>query len=56
MIQPEDNVAVVVEVGTCDRNGLICVLGEDGEGAGGIECHAPDSGRVDVVLIKDTLD
>ena len=31
-------------------------MGEDGEGTGSVESHAPDSGGVDVVLIQDTLD
>ena len=31
-------------------------MGEDGEGTGSVEGHAPDSGGVDVVLVQDTLD
>ena len=30
-------------------------MGEDSEGAGGIKGHTPNSGRVNVVLIQDTL-
>jgi len=56
MVEPKDNIAVIVEVGASDRDGFVCVLGEDGEGAGGIEGHTADGGRVDIVLIEDALD
>ena len=55
VVQPEHDVAViavfVVKVGTRDALGLVGVLSEDGEGAGGIKRNAPDRGGVDVMLV-----
>jgi len=54
VVEPEDDIAVVavavVEVGAGDRDGLVCVLGEDGERAGGVEANAFDGVAVDVVF------
>lgn len=56
MVQPENDVAVVVKAGPGDGDRLVCVLGKDCERASGIESHAPNGARVDIVLIEDTLD
>ena len=56
MVKPEDDVPIIVEVGACDRDGLVGVMGEDGKRASSIKGHAPDCTRVNVVLIEDALD
>lgn len=37
MVEPEDYVVIIVEARGGDRYRLICIVGEDGQGAGGIE-------------------
>lgn len=60
VVEPEDDIAVVavcvIELWACDRDGLVGVLAEDCEGAGGIEANAADGVWVDVVLGQGTLD
>lgn len=56
VVEPQDNVPVIIKFGTCHRDWLIGVLGEDGEGAGGVESKASDATRIDVVLIEYALD
>lgn len=46
---------IVLEVRGGHRNRLICIMGEDCKGAGGIETNAPDRVRIDVVLGQDSL-
>lgn len=56
MVEPEYHIAIitifVVEVGTSHAHGLVCVTGEDGEGAGSIEANSSDRRPVNVVLIE----
>ena len=56
MIQPQYDVMVIIEFWSSHGDGLISVMGEDGEGAGSIKTNATDGGRVNVLLVKDTLD
>lgn len=56
MVEPEDDVVVIVKFGTGDGDGLIGVVGEDGEGTGSIEGETSDGAGINAVLIEDTLD
>lgn len=60
VVEPENDVAViavsVVELWTGDGDWLVGIVGEDCEGAGGIETNTTDGGLVDVVLLHGTLD
>lgn len=58
VVEPQDDVAViaiVLEVGTRDGDGLVGVVGENGEGAGCVEANAAHGCRVDVVLVEGPL-
>lgn len=60
MIQPENDVAVVsisiVKVWPRDGNGLVRIVGEDGQGTGSIEADAADRGFVNTVLVYSSSD
>lgn len=55
VIQPQNDIAVSVEVGTGYGDGLVGVGREYSQGACGIEANAPHEFRVDVVLADGTL-
>lgn len=55
MVEPEDDVAIVIEFRTGNRDGFVGVLGEDRKRACGIKSHALYHRGVDVVLVQDTL-
>jgi len=55
VVQPEDDVAVRVEGGRGDGDGLVGVAGEDGQRAGRVEADAADVRGVDVVLAEGAL-
>lgn len=57
VVEPQDYIAVVgigLKVGARDGYGLVGIVGEDAEGARGVEAEALDGGRVDLGLGKDT--
>lgn len=56
MVKPKDDVVVIVKVGPGNRDGLISVVSEDGEGAGRVKCQAFDGRGIDVMLIQDPVD
>ena len=56
MIQPKDDVPVIVEFRTCNRDWLIGVMGKNGERASGIEADTADCCGIDVVLCQSLLD
>lgn len=56
MVQPQYNVAVIVVLGSCDRDRLIRVVGENSEGAGSVKCKASNGVGNDIMLIQYTLD
>lgn len=56
VIQPQNDIAVSVEVGAGHGDGLVGVGREYGQGAGGIEANTPHEFGVDVVLADGTLD
>lgn len=55
VVKPEDDVVVIVEAWRGDRYRLICVVGEDGQGAGGIESETFDGVGIYVMLIQNAL-
>ena len=55
MIEPEDDVVVIVKLGPCDRNRFVGIVGEDGEGTCSVETNSSNRRRVDVVLTQNTL-
>lgn len=59
VVQPENDIAVVtigiVEIGAGYGDGLVGVVAEDGEGAGGVETDALDDLRVDLGLDENLL-
>lgn len=56
MIEPENNVMIIVKIRTSHRDGLIRVVGEDGQGASSIKTDAAYGGRVDALLVQNPLD
>jgi hypothetical protein len=60
MVKPENNIAIgtifILKVGAGYADGLICVVREDGEGAGSIKTYATDGGPVDIVLVDRSAD
>ncbi len=56
VVEPEDDVMIIVEFRTGDGDGLVGVVGEDGERAGGIKGEAPNRIGINAVLVEDTLD
>lgn len=55
VIQPQDHVAVRIEIGARYRDRLVGIIGENRQGAGGIKPDTSDCVRVDIVLVNSTL-
>lgn len=55
MVEPKHNVPVIIEIGTGDGDGLICVVGKDSKRTSGVESHASDSTRINIVLVENAL-
>ena len=55
MVEPEDDITIVVKIRSGHRNGLVGVVRENGKGAGSIKSHTTYSAGIDVVLGQDTL-
>ena len=56
VIQPEDDIAVIVIFGRGDRDRLVSIGGEDSERACGIEGNSSNGIGVNVVLVQDAVD
>ena len=60
MVEPQNDISIVaifvVEIRTSYRDGLVCVLGENGERARSIEADAADGNPVDIVLVDSPAD
>lgn len=59
MVQPQHNIVIVprfVKVWSSDGDWLIGIVGEDGEGAGGVEADTFDRIYIDVILSNSLLD
>ena len=56
VIEPEDNVPVIVEFGARHRDWFVGIMGEDGKRAGSIEGQASNRRGVNIVLIEDAVD
>lgn len=56
MVKPEDDVVIIVKPRGGYGNGFIGVLGEDGQGACGIEGETSDGIGVYAMLAEDALD
>lgn len=55
VVQPEDNVMVIVEARGGDGDGFIGVMGENGQGASGIESETSNGSGIDIMLVEDSL-
>lgn len=55
MIEPEDDVVVIIKLGAGDRNRFVGVVGEYGERTCCVEAHSSNRDRIDVVLAQNTL-
>ena len=55
VIEPENNVVVIVISWRCDRDGFVCICGEDRQRACRIESNASNVIRIDVLLVQDSL-
>ena len=55
MVEPEDNVTVIVEVRPGHGDRLVRFAGEDGKRAGGIETDTTDRISIDVMLADCSL-
>ena len=55
MVEPENDITIVVKIRSGHRDGLIRVVRENGKGAGSIKGHTTYSAGIDVVLVQDTL-
>ena len=55
MIKPQNNVAIIVELWSRHRDGLVRVVSEDGKGAGGIKTNAANGGGVNALLVQNPL-
>lgn len=55
VIQPQDHVAVRIEVWARYRDRLVGIIGENRQGAGGIKPDTSDRVRVDIVLANSAL-
>ena len=51
MVEPKNNIAIVVEVRSGYRDGLVRVMREYGKRAGSVKGHTTDGAGVDVVLV-----
>lgn len=59
VVKPQDDisiVAIVCEIGTGDREGLVGIVSEDSKRAGGIEANSLDAGGVDSGFADHTAD
>ena len=56
VIEPENNISVIVEFWARYRDWFVGIVGEDGKRAGSIEGQAPNRCGINVILVKDTLD
>ena len=56
MVEPQNNVVIIVEPWSSYGDWLVRVVSEDGKGAGRIKTNAANGGRVNVLLVQDTLD
>lgn len=56
VVEPEDDIMIIIKLGTGNGHGLVGVMREDGERAGGIKGKAPNGVGINVMLIEDTLD
>lgn len=56
MIEPQNDIAVTVEIRAGNRDRLVCILGEDGQGASSIKSDTLDRMGIDVVLAERSLD
>lgn len=55
MIQPQDHVAVRVEIGARYRDRLVGIIGENRQGAGSVKPDTPNRVRIDIVLANNAL-
>ena len=55
VIEPEDNVSVIVEFWARHRDWFVGIMGEDGKGAGSIEGQASNRRGVNIILVQDAL-
>ena len=55
MVEPENDIAIVVEIRSRHRDGLVRVMREDSKRAGSVKGHTTDGARIDVVLVQDAL-
>ena len=51
MVEPENDIAIVIETRSGHRYGLVCIAREDGKGAGSVKGHTTDGAGVDIVLV-----
>lgn len=56
VVKPEDDIMIIIKSGTGDGHGLVGVMGENGERAGGIKGKPPNGVGINAMLIEDTLD
>lgn len=56
MVEPENDVTVVIEFRTSDGNRFVGIMRENSKGAGGIEGQTADSGGVNVMLVQNAVD
>ncbi len=56
MIEPQNDVMIIFKLWSRHRDGLVSVVGKDSKGAGSIKSNAANAGRVNVLLVEDTLD
>ena len=55
MVEPKNDIAIVVEMRSCHRDGLVRIVREDGKRAGSVKSHTTDRAGVDVVLGQNTV-
>ena len=55
MVEPENDITIVVKIRPGHRDGLVRVVRENGKGACSIKSHTTYSAGIDVVLGQDTL-
>ena len=55
MVEPENDITIVVKIRSGHRDGLVRVVRENGKGAGSVKSHTTYSTGIDVVLGQDAL-
>lgn len=55
MVEPENDIAIVVEIRSRHRDGFVGIVREDSKRAGSVKGHATDGAGIDVVLVQNTL-